>query len=132
MKSDRPTAAIVAALRARGCDVVYVSSDTEKGVPDLVVATPAGLWTWLEVKDPDGAGDCGCTHVSRGVCEKTLVSMTSAATAVDWCSCKGHTGQGNSMRKTRHAQLAWAERHPCMRVVVVHSVDEALRACWLP
>lgn len=123
MKSDRPTAAIVAALRALGCDVVYVSSDTEKGVPDLVAATPAGLWTWLEVKDPSGRADCGCTHTNTLLCAKPLAAYPYK------CSCTGHLGIGNSMRRTRHAQLLWAQRHPLMRVVVVHSVDEALRAC---
>ena len=123
MKSDRPTAAIVAAMRARGCDVVYVSSDTEKGVPDLVVAPPnRHQWLWLEAKDPDGGADCGCTHVNNYSCGR-LPGV--------FCPCKGHVGQGNSMRKTRHAQLAWAERHPLMRVVVVHTVEEALRACGL-
>ena len=123
MKSDRPTAAIVAALRARGCDVVYVSSDTEKGVPDLVVAPPNRYqWLWLEVKDPDGAGDCGCTHAVQSMCGKDSKFA---------CHCKGHLGTGNSMRRTRHAQLAWAERHPLMRVVVVHTVEEALQACGL-
>lgn len=125
MKSDSPTAAIVAALRARGCDVVYVSSDTEKGVPDLIVAPPTtGQWLWLESKDPSGRADCGCTHTGYASCARRRAGGTL-------CECTGHLGIGNSMRKTRHAQLAWAERHPCMRVVVVHSVEEALKACGL-
>ena len=124
MKSDRPTSEIVAALRQLGADVVYLTSDTDKGLPDLLVATRKGAYVLLEVKDPSGRADCGCTHTAQSACERLGAHGTL-------CQCSGHGLGGNSMRKTRHAQLAWAERHPCMRVVVVHSVDEALRACGL-
>lgn len=131
MKSDSPTASIVATLRTLGASVAYLSSDTDKGLPDLLVATRKGTYVLLEVKDPSGRADCGCTHTAVDACARSEVRgrLTSAVTGP--CTCSGHTSQGNSMRKTRHAQLAWAERHPCMRVVVVHTALEALRACGL-
>ena len=123
--SDAPTSEIVAALRLLGASVVYLTSDTEKGLPDLLVATRKGAYVLLEVKDPSGRADCGCTHSDWRTCRRLQKSGSL-------CSCSGHTVTGgNSMRKTRHAQLAWAERHPCMRVVTVHSVEEALKACGL-
>jgi hypothetical protein len=124
LKSDAPTAAIAAALRQLGASVVYLTSDTDKGLPDLLVATRKGAYVLLEVKDPSGRADCGCTHTAQSACKRPGEMPSS-------CMCSGHTSMTNSMRKTRHAQLAWAERHPCMRVVVVHSVDEALKACGL-
>lgn len=120
MKSDGNTAAIVKSLRSLGVDVVYVSSDTEPGVPDLAWGFK-GRMGWFEVKSPNGTADCGCTSTLRSKCGK-------APMGTDLCPCKGHAGIGNSMRRTRHAQLAWAESHSHMGVTVVRTLEDALSA----
>jgi hypothetical protein len=123
MKSDSNTAAIVKSLRALGVDCVYVSSDSEKGVPDICWAFN-GRWGWFEMKAPDGNADCGCTAVLAAKCSRPGRGFDVG------CDCKGHAGIGNSMRKTRHAQLAWEASHPHMTVTVVRVLEDALRVVY--
>jgi hypothetical protein len=49
-KKDLNQAAIVAALRAIGCEVLILN---QEGVPDLLTCK-AGLWVPIEVKSPRG------------------------------------------------------------------------------
>jgi hypothetical protein len=50
---DNTQREITAALRAAGCSVAILS-DLGRGVPDLIVATPAGDNILIEIKSPGG------------------------------------------------------------------------------